>query len=229
MSQRLSRSLDEVIARRAEFLAEYQDSAYADRYRRLVERVRQAETDRVGGTKLAEAVARCYFKLLAYKDEYEVARLFTRPEFRQRLDAAFEGDFKLRFHLAPPLLAKPDPVTGEPRKRAYGSWMMSVFRVLARLKGLRGTAFDVFGYSDERRTERRLIAEYEQTVETILASLNRGTHATAVSIASIPEEIRGYGPIKARHIKQAKAKEAELLAQLRTPAAAPPAPKRAAA
>jgi indolepyruvate ferredoxin oxidoreductase len=228
MSQRLSRSLDEMIARRVEFLADYQDTAYAGRYRRLVERVRQAETDRVGGTKLAEAVARYYFKLLAYKDEYEVARLFTRPEFRQRLDAAFEGDFKLRFHLAPPLLARSDPVTGEPRKRAYGQWMMGAFRLLARLKGLRGTAFDVFGYSAERRLERALVIGYEQTVETILARLNRDTHATAVAIASIPEEIRGFGPVKARHIEKARAKEAELLAQLRA-LAAPAAPKRAAA
>jgi len=225
MSQHLSRGLDEVIARRVEFLADYQDTAYADRYRRLVERVRQVEADRIGGTRLAEAVARYYFKLLAYKDEYEVARLYARPEFRQRLDAAFEGDFKLRFHLAPPLLARADPVTGEPRKRAYGTWMMAAFRVLARLKGLRGTAFDVFGYSAERRLERQLVAEYEQTVETILAGLNRDTHATAVAIASVPEEIRGFGPIKARHIERAKAREAELLAQLRTPAA----PQRAAA
>jgi len=228
MSQRLARNLDEVIARRVEFLADYQDAAYADRYRNLVARVRQAEADRIGGAKLAEAVARYYFKLLAYKDEYEVARLFTRPEFRQRLDAAFEGDFKLRFHLAPPLLARPDPVTGEPRKRAYGEWMMGAFRLLARLKGLRGTAFDLFGYSAERRLERQLIADYERTVETILARLNRDTHATAVAIASIPEEIRGYGPVKARHIRHAQAKQAELLAQLRAPAVAA-APRRVAA
>ncbi|MCL4801389.1 MAG: indolepyruvate ferredoxin oxidoreductase family protein [Burkholderiales bacterium] len=226
LSQRLSRGIDEVIARRVEFLTDYQDAAYAERYRKLVDRVRQAEADRIGGTKLAEAVARCYFKLLAYKDEYEVARLYTRPEFRQRLEAAFEGDYRLRFHLAPPLLARPDPVTGEPRKRAYGPWVIGVFEVLARLKWLRGTAFDLFGYGAERRRERQLVAEYERTVETLLAHLNRDTHATAVAIASLPEEIRGFGPVKARHLERTKAKEAELLARLEAAAAAP---KRVAA
>jgi indolepyruvate ferredoxin oxidoreductase len=226
ISQRVSRNLDELVARRAEFLTGYQDAAYAERYRKLVNRVRQVEADRVGGTRLTEAVARYYFKLLAYKDEYEVARLFTRPEFMQRVDSAFEGDFKLRFHLAPPLIAKPDPVTGEPRKRAFGPWMMSVFRLLARLKGLRGTALDVFGYSEERRRERRLVAEYERTLEEILVGLGRDNHATAVALASIPEEIRGFGPVKARHLGKAKAHEEELLARFR---AAGGAPEKAAA
>jgi indolepyruvate ferredoxin oxidoreductase len=226
ISHRVSRNLDELVARRAEFLIGYQDAAYAERYRKLVNRVRQVEADRVGGTRLTEAVARYYFKLLAYKDEYEVARLFTRPDFMQRVDGAFEGDFKLRFHLAPPLIAKPDPVTGEPRKRAFGPWMMSVFRLLARLKGLRGTALDIFGYSDERRRERELIVDYEQALEEILAGLGRDNHATAVAIASIPEEIRGFGPVKARHLEKAKVHEAALLTRFR---AAGGAPEKAAA
>jgi indolepyruvate ferredoxin oxidoreductase len=218
IGQHLSRSLDETIARRVEFLTDYQDAAYATRYRALVDRTRQVEADRGLGAKLAEAVARNYFKLMAYKDEYEVARLYTRAEFRQRLQGTFEGDYALKFHLAPPILAKPDPVTGVPRKRVFGPWMMSAFRVLAKLKGLRGTAFDVFGRTEERRTERQLIADYEHTVEELLARLNRDNHATAIAIAAIPEDIRGFGHVKAASLKQAKAKETELLAGFRSQA-----------
>jgi len=155
---------------------------------------------------------------MAYKDEYEVARLYTRPEFMQRLQGTFEGEYSLKFHLAPPIFAKPDPVTGVPRKRAFGPWMMSAFKVLARLKGLRGTAFDVFGRTEERRTERQLIADYERTVEELLARLDRDNHAGAVAIAGTPDEIRGFGHVKAASLKQAKAKEAELLAAFRSPA-----------
>jgi indolepyruvate ferredoxin oxidoreductase len=215
-----ARTLDEVIARRVDFLTDYQDAAYAARYRRLVDRVRAVESDRGLGTKLAEAVARYYFKLMAYKDEYEVARLHTLPESRQRLEAAFEGDFKLKFHLAPPILNKPDPVTGVARKSEFGPWVLAVFRVLAKLRRLRGGPFDLFGRTDERRTERQLIADYERTIEELLARLDRGNHAIAVAIASVPEEIRGYGHVKARHLKAAKAKEAELLATFRSPAPA---------
>jgi indolepyruvate ferredoxin oxidoreductase len=221
LESRLSRTLDESIARRIEILTEYQDAQYAARYRALVDRVRAAETGQGLGTKLAEAVARYYFKLMAYKDEYEVARLYTRPEFLQHVNAAFDGDFKLRFHLAPPLISKPDPVTGEARKSEFGPWMLTAFRVLAKMKGLRGTALDLFGRTDERRMERQLIADYERTIEELLAKLDRDRHATAVAIASIPEEIRGYGHVKQRHLKAAKAREAELLAAFRSPASAP--------
>jgi indolepyruvate ferredoxin oxidoreductase len=158
---------------------------------------------------------------MAYKDEYEVARLYTRPEFLQHVNAAFDGNFKLRFHLAPPLLSKPDPVTGAAKKSEFGPWMLTAFRVLARMKGLRGTALDLFGRTDERRMERQLIADYERTIEELLAKLDRDRHATAVAIASIPEEIRGYGHVKQRHLKAAKAREAELLAAFRSPASAP--------
>jgi indolepyruvate ferredoxin oxidoreductase len=182
-----------------------------------VNRVRQIESDRGLGGKLTDAVARFYFKLMAYKDEYEVARLYTRPEFRQRLQATFEGDYTLKFHLAPPILAKPDPVTGVPRKREFGPWMMTAFRLLAKLRGLRGTALDVFGRTEERRMERQLIADYERTVDELLAKLDRENHATAVAIASIPDEIRGYGHIKLRTLKTAKANEADLLAAFRAP------------
>jgi indolepyruvate ferredoxin oxidoreductase len=135
----------------------------------------------------------------------------------QRLQGTFEGDYALKFHLAPPIFAKPDPVTGVPRKRAFGPWMMSAFRVLARLKGLRGTAFDVFGRTEERRTERQLIADYERTVEELLGRLDRDNHAAAVAIAGVPDEIRGFGHVKAASLKQAKGKQAELLAAFRSP------------
>jgi indolepyruvate ferredoxin oxidoreductase len=226
ISQALSRSLEEAVSRRVEFLTAYQDAAYAGRYRELVERARSAET-RIPGADgklpLTEAVARYYFKLLAYKDEYEVARLHSDASFRRRLEAMFEGDYKLQFHLAPPLLAKPDPATGQPRKSAYGPWMMTAFRVLAKLKRLRGTAFDPFGYSEERRTERRLIAEYERTVDELLAALTPSNRALAAQIAALPETIRGYGHIKNRAVAEAKKKEAELLAAFRDPRAQPKA------
>src|SRR6266700_8070552 len=187
-SQRLSTSLDEVIARRAEFLTGYQDVAYARRYTAFVARVRAAETQKLPGkTALTEAIARYYFKLLAIKDEYEVARLYTDGEFTKRVAAQFEGDYKLNFHLAPPLTNKPDPTTGEPKKSSYGPWMMGAFRVLARMKGLRGTAFDIFGRSAERKLERALIADYESLIDELLPRLAARNHALAVELASIPE------------------------------------------
>ncbi len=216
MSQHLSRNLDELLERRVKLLTDYQDAKYAARYKALVERVRKLEADKVGGSKLAEAVARYYAKLLAYKDEYEVARLYTDGEFMKKIEGMFEGDYKLVFHLAPPILAKPDPRTGEPRKREFGPWTMSAFRVLAKLKGLRGTPLDLFGRSEERRTERALVREYEETIETLLGSLGKDNHALALKIASIPEEIRGYGHIKLKSITKARADRDKLLAQYRS-------------
>jgi indolepyruvate ferredoxin oxidoreductase len=222
IARALSRNLDEIVAKRIEQLTQYQDAAYAARYKALVDRVKQAETQRVpGSSALAEAVARYYYKLMAYKDEYEVARLYTRPDFLQHLNTTFEGDVKLRFHLAPPIFNKPDPVIGVAKKSLYGPWMMSAFAILAKLKFLRGTAFDVFGRTEERRTERRLIGEYEKTIESLLAGLNRDNLALSVEIASIPEQIRGYGHVKARHLAVAQKKEAELLVKFRSPASAP--------
>jgi indolepyruvate ferredoxin oxidoreductase len=215
ISQAFSRSLDELIARRVEFLTAYQDSAYAERYRKLVERARETEALKVGGTALTEAVARYYFKLLAYKDEYEVARLYADPAFARKIATIFEGGYKLKFHLAPPIFNKPDPRTGEASKSQFGAWMMPAFRILAKLKGLRGTALDVFGYTRERRTERRLIVEYEMTVAELLERLDRENLELAVEIAGIPEHIRGYGHIKRRHLDEAKKKEAGLFAAFR--------------
>ena len=217
LSLSLSRSLEEVIARRVEFLTGYQDAAYADRYRRLVERVREAEARKTGGTGLTEAVSRHFFKLMAYKDEYEVARLYSDPAFMGRIEGMFEGGYKLKFHLAPPVFNKADPRTGEAAKTEFGPWMMMAFRVLAKLKSLRGTPFDVFGMTEERRTERHLVEEYEATVKELLERLDPGNHKLAVEIASIPDRIRGFGHVKRRHLDEAKKREAELLAALRAP------------
>ncbi len=181
--------------------------------------MRRVEAARAPGrSELAQAVARYHFKLLAYKDEYEVARLYANGDFQAQLNRQFEGRPKLKVHLAPPLLAPRDPATGELQKRAYGPWVLTAMGWLARLKRLRGTAFDPFGYSAERRTERALIGAYEQVVEELLASLTLDNHQLAVEIAAIPEQIRGYGHIKARHLRAAKAREAELLAAFRAPA-----------
>src|SRR3954464_10595795 len=211
---RISQTLDELIARRIGFLTNYQDAQYAEKYRKLVGSVRHAESSRTKGLSgLGEAVARYYFKLLAYKDEYEVARLYADPAFMQNIKSQFEGDYKLHFHLAPPLIAKRDPVTGELRKAEYGNWVFLVFQLLSRLRGLRGTPFDIFGYTHERRMERRLIGEYEATIGRLIDTLSNSNHALAVKIASIPEDIRGYGHIKENSRKIAAAKQAELMTQ----------------
>ena len=214
-------TIDEVIRRRETFLTDYQDAAYASRYRRLVERVRSAESP-LGSTRLGEAVARNYFKLLAYKDEYEVARLYGDPEFWKKLESTFEGDFSVHFHLAAPLLAHPDPNTGRIAKRRFGPGMRRVFGVLARLKGLRGTRWDVFGRTEERRAERALIVQYEQDVEELIGHLAYDRMDLAVRIASLPESIRGYGHVKLAAIDKAARKREALLVRWRehTPAAA---------
>ncbi|MCK9916157.1 indolepyruvate ferredoxin oxidoreductase family protein [Microbacteriaceae bacterium K1510] len=213
-SLKLSQSFDEIVARREAFLTAYQSRRYARRYRKWVDKVRAAETAKVPGQNaLSEAVARYLFKLMAYKDEYEVARLYTDTSFFERVKGSFDGDLRFEFHLAPPLLAKKDSATGEPKKMTFGPWMLKVFGVLAKFKVLRGTPLDIFGYSEERRTERRLIADYEALLEKLMAELTPYNHQTAVALASIPEKIRGYGPVKARHLAAAKAEEAGLREQ----------------
>lgn len=216
---RLSRSLDEMITRRAAFLVDYQDQAYADRYLTLVDRVRVTEREVIGGsTALTETVARYLFKLMAYKDEYEVARLYTSGDFQRRLQQQFEGEYQLRFHLAPPLFAKKD-AQGRLIKKEYGPWMLKAFGVLAKLKFLRGGRLDPFGHTAERVGERQLITDYEATVQLLLDGLDDHRLALAVEIASIPEHIRGYGHVKEAHLEKAKAREAALLAQWRNPRA----------
>jgi indolepyruvate ferredoxin oxidoreductase len=213
IDQHFSRSLDELVERRVKFLTEYQNAAYAGRYRSLVEKVRAVEQDKANSSKLTEAVARYYAKLLAYKDEYEVARLHADPAFRKRIEDMFEGDYRVAYHLAPPLLTRKE------EKIRFGSWMSGVFRVLQHLKFLRGTALDPFGHTEERRTERALIREYEETVRRLLARLTPQSHALALQIAAIPDEIRGYGHIKARTLEPARRKRDELLARYESEAA----------
>jgi indolepyruvate ferredoxin oxidoreductase len=216
-AERLSESLDEMVVRREQFLTAYQSAAYAKRYRGWIEKAKAAEASRAPGKSgLSDAVARYLFKLMAYKDEYEVARLYTDGAFASQISNAFDGDtLRLEFHLAPPLLARRDPATGQPRKMSFGPWLLPLFRVLARLKFLRGTALDPFGRTHERRTERQLIADYETMLDEMLAKLTPENHHVAVGLAAIPEKIRGFGHVKQRHLTAAKADEAALLEQFR--------------
>jgi indolepyruvate ferredoxin oxidoreductase len=210
-------SLDETIAKRVDFLTGYQDAAYAQTYAAFVAAVRQAE-GKLNSTKLTEAVARYLFKLMAYKDEYEVARLHTDPAFTAQVAGLFEGelgkDYKLVHHLAPPILGKTN-AQGEPVKQAFGPWMRSALGLLARFKGLRGGALDVFGKTDERRGERALIGDYRQCIEELLRGLNAANLDSAVEIARLPEDIRGYGHVKARHLAAVRPKWERLMAQWR--------------
>jgi len=207
-------SLDELVKTRAEFLTGYQDAAYAAQYTAFVEKVKAAEAPLGGTPVLAEAVARYLFKLMAYKDEYEVARLHTDPAFTARIAGMFEGDYKVVHHLAPPAFAKTNE-RGELVKRPYGPWVRTAFGVLAKMKGLRGTAFDPFGRTAERRTERALIGEYRACIEELLKTLDVGNRTLAAEIARIPEEIRGYGHVKERHLKAARLKWQALLGRWR--------------
>ncbi len=213
-------SLDDIIKRRVEFLTAYQNAAYAADYTAFVDKVRQSEAA-LGKTALSESVARYLFKLMAYKDEYEVARLHTDNAFLARVHGMFEGDFKLNYHLAPPLLSKRNE-KGELQKKKFGPAMLTGFRVLARLKGLRGTALDIFGRTQERRTERALIGEYRASIDEILATLDAGKHTVAVEIARIPEQIKGYGHVKERNLKAARLQWQTLMQQWRAPEAALP-------
>ncbi|MDO9060558.1 MAG: indolepyruvate ferredoxin oxidoreductase family protein, partial [Bradyrhizobium sp.] len=219
-------SLDEIIAHRSALLTDYQDGKLADRYRKLVAKVRNAAIDGGYGDALPRAVAINYAKLLAYKDEYEVARLFTDGRFEKQLRDQFDGDFKFNFNLAPPILGGGKDALGRPKKRAFGAWMMPAFRVLAKMKGLRGTAFDIFGYSADRKLERELIASYEKDVATVLGLLSPVTLDTAIEILSLPDRIRGYGPVKEKAVQAAKIRYAELARDLVNP---PPAPRQIAA
>ena len=210
-------TLESVIARRVEFLTGYQNAAYAQTYRDFVAKVQQEEA-KLGKTALSEAVARYLFKLMAYKDEYEVARLHSDPAFLKRIDDMFEGDYTLNYHLAPPMTADRNE-KGELIKKKYGPSMLRNFKLLAKLKGLRGGAFDVFGKTEERQTERALIQQYRASIEEVLKGLSSENHATAVEIARIPEQIKGYGHVKERNLKPARERWNALMAQYRDPAA----------
>ncbi len=223
-ARHLSATLDEMVERRVEFLAAYQNARYAQRYRDMVDRVRLTEKGMVSGAiALTEAVARYLFKLMAYKDEYEVARLYTDGSFAKQVNAAFEGDnLRMEVHLAPPILGRKDKTTGLPKKTTFGPWMFKAFGYMAKFRFLRGTPFDIFGYSRERRMERQLIRDYRALLEEIIRELKPHNHTLAVALASIPEKIRGYGHVKMRHLAAAKKEEAELLARFRAGEAALP-------
>ena len=214
-SLKLSQSFAETVDRRVAFLTAYQSARYARRYLDWVEKVKTAEANKAPGQcALSEAVARYLFKLMAYKDEYEVARLYTDPAFVERVKSTFDGDnLRLEFHLAPPLLARRDKVTGELKKMSFGPWLLGAFSVLAKFKVLRGTPFDPFGYTAERRTERRLVAEYCDLLREFCERLMLENHHLAVELASLPEKIRGFGHVKQRHIAAAQAEEAALREQ----------------
>jgi len=214
-SLKLSQSFAETVDRRVAFLTAYQSARYARRYLDWVEKVKTAEANKAPGQcALSEAVARYLFKLMAYKDEYEVARLYTDTTFVERVKSTFDGDsLRLEFHLAPPLLARRDKVTGELKKISFGPWLLGAFRVLAKFKALRGTPLDPFGYTVERRTERRLIAEYCDLLREFCERLTPDNHHVAVALAALPEKIRGFGHVKQRHISAAQAEEAALREQ----------------
>lgn len=217
----LARTFDEIVERRVKFLTAYQNEKYAKRYENLVRLVAEKEQEHAPGMHgLAEAVARYYFKLMAYKDEYEVARLYAETDFRRQIENTFEGDYKVKFNLAPPLFAKKDPETGHLRKKEYGPWVFGVFRLLAKMRFLRGTILDPFGYTRERRQERQLIHDYASLVAELCENLDHDNYQLAVELATIPEHIRGYGHVKDRHLEKAKQREAELLERFRTGPAA---------
>ena len=203
---------DEIVARCYQELVEYQDRAYAERYAVLLKRVHAADgrIDR-GHFRLTRTVARNYHKLLAYKDEYEVARHYASEEFRRALAEQFEGTFRVRIHLAPPLMSRVDPGSGRPRKRTFGPWIFPLLRLLARGKVLRGTRWDPFGYTSERRIERSLISDYERSVEHLMGRLSGSTYDAAVQLAGIPDMIRGFGPVKSASIERARARARELM------------------
>jgi len=208
--------LEVLVARRAADLTEYQDAAYAQRYRALVEQVRAVEEQKVPGhQELTEAVARYLHKLMAYKDEYEVARLMGDPAFWRSMEEQFEGDLRVEFNLAPQILNRRDPDTHRAKKRSYGPWMRRGFRVLARGKRIRGTRLDLFGRTAHRRNERALIGEYEETVTELLAALDGGNHELAVEVASIPELIRGYDLVKEAHLLEARQRQNDLMEKFR--------------
>ncbi|MBT5074056.1 MAG: indolepyruvate ferredoxin oxidoreductase family protein [Kordiimonadaceae bacterium] len=205
----ISETIGDVIGKRVENLIQYQNKKYADKYLNLMNRVKEKDQ-----AELYQAVARNYYKLLAYKDEYEVARLYTNGDFHKKLEAQFSGDFKLKFHMAPPLFEKRDKVTGEVLKREFGPWMMGALKVMAKLKFLRGGSLDIFGFSDERKMERALIGEYEEHVHLVLDKLNKANYQLCLEILELPMSYKGYGHVKEKNIKSAKIKLNKLLDKL---------------
>ncbi len=209
-------TLDQIIALKAKHLANYQNAGYARKYKAFVDRIRQEESqqgfDLLG---LTRAVAINYAKLLAYKDEYEVARLYSNGRFITKLHSLFEGNFRFRLHLAAPTISGTGTGGKRPEKRSFGQWIIPIFRLLAKFKILRGTALDPFGYSKERKLERELITDYERLVSQLRENLSQDNYQTAVALASLPDNIRGFGPVKELAVQRAKTAERELLLSFR--------------
>ena len=199
-------------------LIDYQDEAYARRYAEVVKRVVAAEAKAVPGQSgLSEAAARYLYKLMAYKDEFEVARLHADPAFLASLDARFKHGYTVKYNLAPPLISKRDPVSGDLQKKAYGPWMLGAFKWMTRFKGLRGGALDIFGKTEERSHERQLIEDYVKLLDDICARLDTANHGAAIALASVPDEIRGYGHVKEKSVQRAKEAQIKLLEAFRSP------------
>ncbi len=208
-------SLDELLADRQRRLVSYQNTAYAQQYSQWVTRVQDADRDPQASDSLTRTVARNLYKLMAIKDEYEVARLYSDGDFQRKLEQQFEGDFELRFNLAPPILSKRDPQTGHLQKREFGPWMQTAFALLAKFRGLRGSALDIFSYTEERRQERQDLQDYQQLLEDILGGLSEEKYATAVALADLPAGLRGFGHVKDRNREKLAVQRAPLLARFR--------------
>ncbi len=221
MQLHVPETFERAVARRVEDLTAYQDAAYARTYQQVVDAVAARERELAPDAKsprLAMAVARGLYKLMAYKDEYEVARLYTGDAFKAQLEGQFEGDYSLRFHMAPPIFARKDPRTGVPRKMTLGPRTMSALKLLTRLKGLRGTWFDPFGHTAERKMERALVKEYRQTIDQLVAGLTSDNLAQAATIAALAENIRGFGHVKAANVDKYRTDLARLMQSYTAPA-----------
>jgi indolepyruvate ferredoxin oxidoreductase len=208
-------TLDEIIADRVQRLTAYQNKRYAKLYEKRMEQLSAQDPRAAEESSISKAAARSLYKLMAYKDEYEVARLYTNGEFQRKIAQQFEGDYQLRFNMAPPLFSKRDPVTGHLLKSEFGSWMMSAFKMLARLKFLRGTALDVFSYSEERKQERADIAQYETLLDTVMDGLGESNYQLALELSSMPEKLRGYGHVKDRNREKLEIQKDALLARFK--------------
>ncbi len=214
----IASTAEEALQRRVTYLTDYQDAAYASRYKELLDRVSRVEGEKTPGrSELSEAVMRNYFKLMAYKDEYEVARLYTDGRFHENLKSQFDGDYSIAFNLAPPIISRKDPVTGHLKKREFGPWIMKGFQMLAKMKGLRGGAFDIFGYTAERKMERQMIEDYRDMLTGLLKDLSPANYDIAVQLASLPADIRGFGHVKEAAVENARAQQARLLAEFKQP------------
>jgi indolepyruvate ferredoxin oxidoreductase len=214
------KTLEEMVAFRREQLTAYQNEAYAARYVELVGAVERKErevADNASKLPITRAVARSLFKLMAYKDEYEVARLHADPAFRKMIAEQFDGDYTLQFHLAAPLVSKKRPGTDIPAKRTFGPWLMRGFEVLSRLKFLRATPFDLFGYTDERRTERAIRDDYIGLVQSLATGLTRHNRDAALKLAQLPEKIRGYGHVKLANLAAVREEQLRLVEQFKSP------------